>query len=140
MKLLNIQYLVIHCSATQPKMDIGVTEIRKWHTDKGWQDIGYHHVIRRSGIMEVGRPIDEVGSHVKGYNSVSIGICMVGGVDVNNKPEDNFTDQQWISLELIVRDLKTKHPAAKIIGHRDLDPKKACPSFVVSAWLKRAGI
>jgi N-acetylmuramoyl-L-alanine amidase len=42
-------YLVVHCSATQPKSDIGAKEIRQWHREKGWIDIGYHFVIRRDG-------------------------------------------------------------------------------------------
>ena len=27
------KYIVIHCAATKPSMDIGAAEIRKWHTD-----------------------------------------------------------------------------------------------------------
>ena len=43
------EYLIIHCAATKPSMDIGLTEIRKWHLDRGWRDVGYHYIIRRNG-------------------------------------------------------------------------------------------
>ena len=27
------EYLVVHCSATKPSMDIGLREIKRWHVD-----------------------------------------------------------------------------------------------------------
>ena len=46
--------IVIHCSRT-PDMDIGVEKIKHWHVvDNGWDDIGYHYVIK-DGTLEVGR-------------------------------------------------------------------------------------
>lgn len=38
--------IFVHCAATKPSQDIGVREIRQWHKEKGWLDIGYHFVIR----------------------------------------------------------------------------------------------
>jgi hypothetical protein len=40
-------------------------------------------------------------------------------------------------MTTIVKDLQSKYPNAKVLGHRDF-PKvsKACPSFDVAAWLK----
>lgn len=139
-----VQYIVIHCSATGPSQDIGAREIDLWHKAKGWRMIGYHLVIRRDGSTETGRPLDsdhilnpnEVGAHVEGYNSVSIGLCMVGGVDVNNKPDNNFTAEQWATLERIVPLYCKQFPTAKVVGHRDLNSKKACPSFDVAEWLR----
>ena len=60
------EYIVVHCSATRPEMDIGVQELRKWHMKKGWTDVGYHYVIRRNGTVERGRHPAAIGSHVKG--------------------------------------------------------------------------
>ena len=130
-----IDRLFIHCSATTPKMDIGVKEIRKWHTDKGWSDIGYHFVIRRDGAIEDGRDIDKVGAHVAGYNTGSIGICMVGGVDAAMKAADNFTVEQWRSIRNLLKILKFDYPKATIHGHNEF-ANKACPSFDVQKELK----
>ncbi|KMT52429.1 peptidoglycan recognition protein family protein [Pseudomonas fildesensis] len=127
--------LVIHCAATRPSMDIGLREIRQWHVQQGWLDVGYHYIIRRDGTVEVGRPHDAVGSHVKGHNSESVGVCLVGGVDDNLKPQDNFTDAQWKALDLLVWEtIVPLYPGVTLTGHRDLDPGKACPSFDVAAW------
>lgn len=131
------KYIVIHASATPPEMDIGANEIRKWHVrDNRWIDIGYHSVIRRNGDIEEGRDYDVQGAHVKGYNSVSIGVCLVGGVNKHNDPEFNYTKKQMKSLKRELQWLKTLYPEAMIVGHRDLTDHKECPCFDVQKWLK----
>jgi len=129
------KYIVIHCADTPPKMDIGVAEIRQWHLKNGWSDIGYHFVIRRTGRLERGRPLDAVGSHVKGYNAISVGVCLVGGRQAKSgKPENNFTNEQWHQLYWVVSKLVEEYPDAKVVSHHDLDKGKACPSFDAQTW------
>lgn len=133
-----IELLVVHCAATPPSMDIGVTEIRKWHTDKGWSDVGYHGIIRRDGTFEKGRSLHTRGAHAKGWNSTSWGFCLVGGVDENGKPEDNFTHEQFATLLRTLTAARHMAPNAEMCGHRDLDSEhqslKECPSFDVRDW------
>jgi len=136
-------YIAVHCSATGPHMDIGKAEIDRWHRAKNWLAIGYHYVIKRDGTVEEGRPDDVVGAHVADFNSVSVGICMVGGVskDDPNVPENNFTDEQFSSLQGLLVKLEEKYPDAIIQGHRDFpDVKKACPSFDVKDWMVSVGL
>ena len=134
-KLKRVDYLVVHCSATPPTMDVGKTEIDRWHRAQGWWMIGYHFVIRRDGSVETGRPIDETGAHVMGYNDRSIGICMVGGITKDGKTEDNFTEEQYRALAKLLFALKEDYPKAIIQGHRDFpNVKKDCPSFNVKKW------
>lgn len=135
-----IDKLIIHCAATPPDMDIGVDTIRKWHLERGFNDIGYHYVIKRDGSVEDGRPINLVGAHVAGHNTGSIGICLVGGVDRKNKPESNFTEEQWNTLRRAAMMFKAEYPKATIHGHNEFDKGKACPSFDVQKWLKEEGL
>jgi N-acetyl-anhydromuramyl-L-alanine amidase AmpD len=135
-----IDKIIIHCSATKPSMDIGYTEIKRWHTDpkpkgNGWSDIGYHDVIRRDGSVESGRRIELAGAHTVGQKAHSIGICMVGGIDDKGKPESNFTTGQWRSLRRLVKMYLAQYPKATVHGHREF-AAKACPSFSVQEWLK----
>lgn len=149
------QHIVIHTSATRAIQDIGVGEIRKWHKAQGWTDIGYHFVIRRDGTVQRGRARDAIGSHVKGWNAITLGICMVGGLA--NKapyaPENNYTPAQWKALEALIRELLKVYPKATILGHRDLSPDKnrdgkispnewvkQCPCFEAKAWAKSRGL
>lgn len=148
MSLLNpesIKYLVVHCSATPPNIDVGVKEIDQWHRDKGWIEIGYHLVIRRvegpyGGLIEYGtRTFMKKGAHVGVWNSFSLGICMVGGVDSEGKPENNFTEDQFKALYKTIKFLNGIFPKAKIVGHRDFEGvSKACPCFDVQGWWARA--
>jgi N-acetylmuramoyl-L-alanine amidase len=132
----DVKYIVVHCSATPPTADIGVADIDKWHRSRGWDGIGYHLVIKRDGVVQPGRKLNTPGAHAEGYNKLSVGVCMVGGVAANNNPENNFTQAQFDSLASVLFMLSAKFPGAEILGHRDLPGvTKACPSFDVRAWL-----
>lgn len=140
MQRRSTDYIVLHCSATPPKLDIGAAEIRQWHIAKGWSDIGYHYVIRRDGRVETGRPENLVGSHVKNHNANSLGVCLVGGVDARQKPQDNFTEAQWAALRRLLAELQSRYPHALILGHRDFPGvAKACPCFAAIDWAKANG-
>ena len=135
-----IDTIVVHCSATPPDAYIGAEEIRRWHVqERGWDDIGYHYVIRRNGDVEKGRPLNIVGAHVLNYNNTTIGICLIGGLkDSSSKtPEANFTYSQYtslVSLLTILQDTVLKK-SMRVVGHRDLDKGKDCPCFNVKELL-----
>ena len=130
------EYLVVHCSATKPSMDIGLREIKRWHVnDNGWRDVGYHYIIRRNGEVELGRSNRDTGAHAAGYNHKSISLCMVGGMAEDNSAENNFTAQQWTALLDLVKQIKVDYPEANVIGHNEIS-KKECPSFDVQQWKK----
>ncbi len=132
-----ISTLIVHCSATKPEMDIGAEEIRKWHKDRKWNDIGYHFVIRRNGELEKGRDVAIAGAHAKGHNFSSIGICLIGGINEGGKADANYTIKQYNSLIQLVDFLRMTFPITDVLGHRDLpDVNKECPCFDVRAWLK----
>ncbi len=131
--------IFVHCSATKPEMDIGVETIRMWHKQQGWLDVGYHFIIKRDGTVEEGRPVNVVGSHVKDWNSWSVGVCLVGGIDAKGKFEANFTPAQMNSLRNKLADLKVLYPQAEIKAHHDVAPK-ACPSFDLQRWLSTNGL
>lgn len=128
-----ITELIVHCSATPEGVDYTVDDIRKWHRQQGWSDIGYHYVVYRNGLIVDGRDVDLIGAHCLkgGHNTHSIGICYVGGVDKDDvkKSKDTRTHEQRAALKAILIDLKRLYPNAKIYGHRDFDKGKDCPSF-----------
>jgi N-acetyl-anhydromuramyl-L-alanine amidase AmpD len=138
--MLKIDKITVHCSATKPSMSTTVDDIRRWHTDprpkgNGWSDIGYHFVIERNGEIKKARPINEVGAHVKGHNTGNIGICLVGGMSEDGKPEFNYSLDQMASLEFLIRRQRDKYGYdIEVLGHNDLDPNKTCPNFNVKAW------
>jgi N-acetylmuramoyl-L-alanine amidase len=134
-------WIVLHCSATRAIQDVGAADIRRWHKAQGWADIGYAYVIRRNGKVEKGRADDVVGSHVKGHNHNSLGICLAGGLNNETyKPENNYTPAQWASLVRLIKTLMAKYPKAKVRGHRDFpNVQKACPCFNAIPWARKNG-
>ncbi len=140
-----IDTIIIHCSATEYG---NVSLFRKWHKSFGWDDIGYHYVINNSyptkiswsskkpiykkdGNLQIGRDIDVVGAHTKGYNSGSIGICLVG--------DRTFTGRQFLNLKELVKTLTSVYKIKHIKGHYEYDTAKVqgktCPNIDMD-WLR----
>lgn len=125
----NIKEIIVHCSATPEGKDFTVSDIKRWHLQRGFSDIGYHYVIYRDGSAHTGRSEAVSGAHCTGHNTISIGVCYIGGMDSSNKnPKDTRTQQQKDTLQRLLRELKRKYPKAKIHSHKDF-ANKACPSF-----------
>ena len=124
-----ISLLVVHCSDTENNEKLSAIDIHEMHLGFGWDGIGYHKIINRSGKIENGRPEYWIGAHVKGKNNISLGVCLIG--------KDNFTKNQFVSLERVLKKWKTTYPKAKIVGHKDTgNTNKTCPNFDVITWSK----
>lgn len=111
--------IVIHCSATKEDKDYSIEDIKKWHLQRGFKDVGYHFVIKLDGTIEIGRPLDKIGAHVANHNTNTIGICYIGGLSKNNKAKDTRTEEQKESLLNLITILKSFIPIKEIKGHRD---------------------
>lgn len=187
--LRRIDLVVIHCAASpsgrrisqgtpgSPTFMDAARIIDVWHRARGFKrsapvvrafnslltSIGYHWVVDIDGTILAGRHPAEVGAHAQGFNTRSLGICLVGGAE----PVARYTQAQWDALAALVQAVSTtyKVPLAPptriysgpgtytesngICGHRDLSPDadgsgliepfeyiKTCPGFDVSHWLK----
>ena len=125
----NINYIAIHCTATQPESSIASIQ-NYWKNNLGWKNPGYHYIIDRFGNVVNLLPIELVSNGVQGYNSQTINISYVGGINKSGKPKDTRTEAQKQSILKILNELRVKFPKAKIQGHRDFpNVKKACLSF-----------
>lgn len=134
------KYLVVHCAATQNVSSFTWKTIDQMHRQQGWLGIGYHFVILTDGTIQRGRPLEAIGSHVKGYNNCSVGICLIGGVDAKGKSVDNFTEEQKESLKCLLDYLRGYYKdEVVVLGHRDFaGVHKDCPCFDVKGWYKGA--
>ncbi len=140
--------LVVHVTATRANGKLTSEKLRKMHKNRGFRDIGYNEWIDRKGKLFRGRGVDEIGAHVRGYNSIAYGIAMEGGWKKND-----ITLPQMVTLEKRLRELVKKYHDAKICGHRDLSPDadgdgivephehvKACPRFDAIPWAESKGL
>ena len=150
--MAKITNVIIHCSDSEFG---SASEIRRWHIQNGWDDIGYDWVILNgllvpetknqkrlymecmNGMIEVGRKVDgdnilvgkEVGAHTLGYNDKSLGLCLIGVKD--------FTPKQFYSLAILCREIEEiwKVPRNMFLGHYNV-AKKTCPNFNVQLFMK----
>ena len=123
-----INLIVVHCSASPQGRGDNAATIHKWHLDRGWSGIGYHHVILEDGTLEPGRPPYWTGAHCRGHNTDSVGICLIGmGGDATNRQLSTLLD--------IIKTYRLINEDAEVLGHCDLDSNKTCPGFDVRAWL-----
>lgn len=135
-----IKYIAVHCTAGNQEQTIEA--LRAEFKRKGWKTPGYHYVVKSDGSIVQMHPDDRASNGVKGYNSVTINVAYIGGIDAQGNGVDNRTEAQKKSLVGLLKILKKKYPKAVIQGHRDFSPDlngngkieknewiKLCPCF-----------
>ncbi len=135
-----IERIFVHCTAGSQKQT--VDDLRAEFKAKKWRNPGYHYVVHADGKVSQLLGEQFVSNGVKGYNSTSINVAYIGGIDSRGKAVDNRTDEQKASLVKLLKELKGRYPKAEIMGHRDIsadtngngivDPWeriKECPCF-----------
>ena len=127
-----IDKIIVHCTATPEGRHHDVSDITRWHLQRGFNTIGYHYLIHLDGTIEEGRDISRAGAHCSGQNRNSIGVCYVGGMTKDmKKAKDTRTKQQKDSLVKLLQELIYKYNKDMTIhGHNEF-ANKACPSFNV---------
>ncbi|MDP2008220.1 MAG: N-acetylmuramoyl-L-alanine amidase [Rubrivivax sp.] len=156
-----VNTVVVHCSATPSGRYLpgaAPVLIDRWHRARGFRrshtarrqfngdlaSIGYHYVVDVDGRTWTGRSLEEAGAHAFGHNAHSVGICLVGGAELDAR----YTREQWEALAHLVKALTTLCKGPHVLGHRDLSPDangdgtvqrgewfKTCPGFDVATWL-----
>jgi N-acetylmuramoyl-L-alanine amidase len=117
--------IVVHCSDTPDDREVTAQKIHEeWHIgERGWDGIGYHAIVERSGFVENGRPWYWRGAHVAGHNKNSLGICLIG--------RSEFTHGQLQSARVWIRSRMRRFgiDKANVVGHYELDSGKTCPNI-----------
>lgn len=139
-----LQRIVIHCTATPAGREVTFKQIHKWHKSpppvgNGWNHFGYHILIHLDGTWEVLQKLpygpyitlDCIANGAKGYNSSSLHVAYVGGLDaVSRRPADTRTPAQREALISVIAWLRLRYGNFPVVGHRDLPGvNKACPCF-----------
>lgn len=97
--------------------------IEAWHYKRftNSRGIGYHYIIEKDGKVSAGRPEHVSGAHCVGYNSKSLGICIVGNFDATSPTKEQ--EQAFIEL---YRDITKRNGELEVKEHRDF-ANKTCP-------------
>jgi hypothetical protein len=135
----NVDSMIVHWTETATDKNIGSEDINKYHLSLGIEGIGYHYVIRRDGSLQRGRPVNIVGDHTPSYNTSSIGVVFVGGINAPSgtpNPEtflspQSLTRSQFNTFDHLCQAFFKKYPGGKVYGHSDLDDAEFDPGFEV---------
>lgn len=135
-----IKRIFVHCTAGSQRQTLA--DLQAEFKRKGWKNPGYHYVIQADGTVKQLLGEQFISNGVKGYNSTSVNVAYMGGIDADGKAVDNRTDAQKASLITLLKELKGRYPNAEIMGHRDISPDtngngivdpweriKECPCF-----------
>lgn len=141
------KFIIIHHSLTKDGLLADVEAIRKYHMDKGWTDVGYHYILEyvrdsRNARVYIGRMRQENGAHTIGFNTKSIGICVVGNFDKKTLSPKEY--KYKVLVRLILRIMQGFDiPVKNVIGHRETYKlrhkrvEKTCPGSQFNLKLLR---
>lgn len=139
-----VHTLVWHCTATPEGREFSRADIDKMHRSRGFSGIGYHKLVHLDGSVSEGRPESQVGAHVAGHNTGTLGYSYVGGIDAKGRPKDTRTPEQMVTMIRLTKEAAARYGLRAVVGHRDLSPDldgdgvvepfewvKQCPCFSV---------
>lgn len=122
--------VILHCSDTEDYLygsegfdRITVNHIDMWHRERGWLGCGYHFVVRRSGIIEVGRDLKDIGAHTLGHNINTIGVCWIG-----RKYPTTVQIRELLNLYTMIKRMRGIQ-WFDWYGHYEFNKFKLCPGF-----------
>nr|BAF74637.1 peptidoglycan recognition protein-D [Samia ricini] len=126
-----VPYVVIHHSYipaachTRETCCKAMRSMQNFHMDgHQWWDIGYHFGVSSDGTVYEGRGWSTLGAHALHFNSVSIGICLIGDWRVSLPPADQIKATK--SLIAAGVELGYISPQYKLVGHRQVRATE-CP-------------
>ncbi len=124
--------VVIHHAAFYEGDDLAtLREIDRLHReDRGWADIAYHYLIGKGGAIYEGRPINVRGTHTAGYNTGTVGVCLLGNF-MTEYPTEAALRATLDLLVWLAADLGLTHLA----GHREFNPDTECPGTFLFPYL-----
>lgn len=133
-----IDTIMLHTSATPGSWIDHKTnkqmleEIREWHLDRQWSDIGYHLVCFPDGEKLAGRPASKIGAGCIGRNRGVYHICMIPIKTITKMgtPEDFYTSKQIDCVKSAIEHISEQTPIKEICGHNEY-ANKLCPGFPV---------
>ena len=134
-KRMETKFIVVHSSQTTPEENLSAKDIDAQHRKDGLFNIGFHFIIKRNGIIEKGRDVDTCGVHVETKGDVSnqnsIGICLIGGMNLKGQLDCNYTLAQFNSLNRLIVELQSEYDKVLVISRRDVTDT-SCPNFEIS--------
>lgn len=130
-----VKTIIVHHSATKGQ---SIQSLAEFHVHvREWPAIAYHFAVGWDGKVYQLNDVDLKTNHAAGWNTKSIGVCMVGDFQEGPLPEE-----EAIACERLVIYLRDMYGITSVLFHRDTR-KTLCPGkYAVErlAGLKDGGV
>lgn len=130
------QTVVVHHSViydeTDPRTLLAIQTLHR--ETRQWADVAYHFFVGKNGLIYEGRDWSVRGTHVGGYNTGSIGVCLLGNF-MEQEPPPPQIDAAQILIKWLALRLQLSH----IAGHRDFNAETDCPGDNVYSYIAQFG-
>lgn len=137
-----VKEAILHCAAinTGQFSHMGAFQvfatIDRWHRERGFRCFGYHGLFMPDGTFYSGRPFDQIGAHVIGHNTGTLGFLLIESkkIDQIRDYDAYFTMRQRLAVKAKLAHIPGLQ---KVSGHNDY-AAKLCPGFKVHSleWLQ----
>lgn len=118
------QTVVVHHSVIYEADDeqtmLAIQDLHR--NDRQWADVAYHFFVGKNGAIYQGREWFVRGTHVGGYNTGSLGVCLLG-----NFMEEEPTAIQQERTQVLINWLAQQLQLTHLAGHREFNSETLCP-------------
>jgi hypothetical protein len=90
--------------------NIGAKEVDRIDRANGCLKIACHFVIKRNGLVELGRPLAQPGCFNRQYNTRGVGVCLVAG-----EYEESLPEPQQLAIERVIKLIREMNPEAEVV-------------------------
>ncbi|XP_048482506.1 peptidoglycan-recognition protein SC2-like isoform X3 [Plutella xylostella] len=126
-----VPYVVLHhtyipgaCNTTL-ECAASMRAMQRYHVGLGWGDIGYNFAVGGDGAVYEGRGWALLGAHALHFNTVSLGVCLIGDWSDSLPPRNQLKAVQALIAEGVARGAIT--PNYRLVGHRQVRANTSCP-------------
>jgi len=124
-----VKEIFVHHSASARPEDDDISVMRKWHLERGYQDVGYHYFITSGGVIQPGRNLELIPAAQGGHNTGTIAICLSGVGSA-------FSDAQFDALRVLCKEINKAYAGAVTFhGHKEVYATE-CPHYDYKKILK----
>ena len=130
-----VHSVFVHCSASEMNLagKALVSEIRRWHLARKFNDIGYHFIIDKLGAVLEGRPLDRPPAAQRGFNQRTIAICTHG----LTFGSDWYAGKQAGAVRELCEQINSAYDGLiSFKPHNLVNSNKTCPVFSIKRLLK----
>lgn len=134
-----IEKIIIHHTVTDnnsPDPAAAIRSVYFYHAvTRGWGDVGYNYLVDWQGQVYEGRfgGVNVIGGHALQYNVGSIGIALLGNLDLTKPPQvmlDSITSLVQLRASNVdvteAADFQDLNDCPNLCGHRDV-MSTSCP-------------